>query len=267
MGIVNLTPDSFSDGGRFDSPEAAVTAALALEAAGASVLDLGAESSRPGSEPISIDEELARLMPVLAKLRPQTDLPISVDTTKARVAGAALEAGADWINDISALRADPDMARTIADSGAALVLMHMLGEPKTMQHAPDYADCLAQVQSMLLARVDAAIAAGISRDRLLIDPGIGFGKRLEDNCALIRGLPTLVASGLPVLLGASRKSFLGELLGSDGRPPRPAPERDVATVAIVCEGWRAGVAVHRAHNVRYAIDALRTLAGLSRKDE
>lgn len=265
MGIVNLTPDSFSDGGRYKTPDAAVDAALEMAATGASVLDLGAESSRPGSDPVTPDEELRRLLPVLERLRPRTDLPISIDTTKASVARACLELGADWINDITALGGDAEMADVVAGAGAVVVLMHMRGTPKTMQDAPRYDDVVGEVRDALMARVRTAIESGIGTERILIDPGIGFGKRLEDNLALLRRLDVLVETGYPVLLGASRKRFLGALIDS-GCAPRPIESRDAATIATLALGWFAGVTVHRVHNVRYAMDALRTLTGIGRRE-
>jgi dihydropteroate synthase len=263
MGILNLTPDSFSDGGSYPDPEAAVAAALAMAADGADVLDLGAESSRPGADPVPAAVELSRLLPVLEALRPRTHLPISIDTTKAVVAAAALERGADWINDITALGADPDLARVVAGQGAAVVLMHMRGRPKTMQESPAYADPVAEVGHELQAAIERALAAGIGRERILIDPGLGFGKRPADSAALLRGLPALGRLGYPVVVGASRKSFLAALL-AEPEPPPPA-ERDAATVAATAIAWSGGAALHRVHNVRYARHALRILDGIGRK--
>ena len=264
MGIVNLTPDSFSDGGRLGDPQTAVAHALSLVREGADVLDLGAESSRPGSDPVSSEEELDRLLPVLEALRPETDVPISIDTTKASVARAALERGADWINDISALRFDPEMAAVVADSNASVVLMHIRGRPKTMQDAPQYDDPVAELQAELAERVEAAIAAGIEPERIVIDPGIGFGKRLEDNLALLRELEALTDSPYPLLLGASRKSFLGRVLADESGVSRPVEGREIASMAVLARGFAAGVSVHRVHAVRYAKDMLRTLASICR---
>jgi dihydropteroate synthase len=240
-----------------------VAHALGLERDGAAILDLGAESSRPGAEAVSADEEMRRLLPVLEELRPQTQVPISVDTTKAEVAAAALERGADWINDITALRADPELSRVAAEHGAPVVLMHMQGLPATMQAAPSYDDVVAEVVDSLEERLGAAVAAGIPAEHVLVDPGIGFGKRLEHNTGLLLGLARLRRLGRPVVLGVSRKSFLGELLTGDRLEP-PSAERDVATVAAMAVGHAAGVCVHRVHNVRYARDALRTLTGIGR---
>lgn len=263
MGILNVTPDSFSDGNRYPTVHAAVTAAIEMEAAGAHVLDIGGESSRPGARTVSADEEMERVLPVLESLRSKTRLPISIDTRKARVAQAALELGADWINDISAL-GDPAMGGVVARSGAGLVLLHMQGEPATMQRAPRYDDPLAEVTGALRAAAARATAAGVDRGQILIDPGIGFGKSLEHNLALLRGLDTLCDAGFPVVLGASRKSFLGQLTAAGGEPAPPA-ERDAATLAVLARAHAAGVSVHRVHNVGYAMDALRTLDGIGRK--
>ncbi len=261
MGIVNLTPDSFSDGGRFAGPEAAVKAALALEADGASILDLGAESTRPGSDYVSSDEELRRLLPVLKALRPRTQAALSIDTRKAKVAQACLELGADWVNDVSGLRSDPELAAVLRDFDCPLVLMHMRGDPKTMQDSPSYEDVLSEVRAELGQRLEVALAAGIDQRRVILDPGLGFAKRYEDNLELLRGLAALHSLGCPILLGASRKSFLGRALGGESSPPPPA-ERDIATLASIAIGHRAGVAVHRVHQVRYASEFLRTLVAL-----
>ncbi|MFQ5505031.1 MAG: dihydropteroate synthase [Planctomycetota bacterium] len=264
MGIVNLTPDSFSDGGLFHDargrcrPEKAVRAALRLEQDGADVLDLGAESNRPGADPVAAETELQRLIPVLEALRPRTDLPISIDTKKAEVARIALEHGADWINDVSALRHDPEMGSVVAASGASVVLMHMRGSPKDMQEGPRYDDCLSEVKDHLGERAAHAERLGIPSNRILLDPGIGFGKRLVDNLALIRGLPELRSLGYPICLGASRKSFLGMLLAGERAAPPPAG-RDAGTLAVLAFAHAAGVSVHRVHHVRYARDMLLVL--------
>ncbi|MEZ5990039.1 MAG: dihydropteroate synthase [Planctomycetota bacterium] len=226
---------------------------------GAAILDLGAESTRPGARTVPLEEELARLLPVLGGLRRATDAVLSVDTRKAAVARAALELGADWINDVSGLRHDPALAGAVAEAGAGLVLMHSRGEPATMQRDPGYGDCLAEVAAELLASVDAARAAGVAADRLLLDPGIGFGKRHEDNLALLHGLPTLRALGHPVLLGLSRKAVTARLL--DERDPPPPSERDQATLALTAWCHGMGVSVHRVHRPGYAVQALRVLRG------
>lgn len=261
MGIVNLTPDSFSDGGRHASRDAAIESALAMERDGATILDLGGESTRPGARAISSTEELERVLPVLEGLRPKTDAVISIDTSKADVARAALDAGADWINDVTGLTADPDMAAVVSEARAGVVIMHMRGTPRSMQDSPSYADCFAEVRDEILTRVELARNHGIDDEQILIDPGIGFAKRLEHNLELLRELPTLRTLGFPILLGVSRKSFLGRLIGRTGDVP-PAAERDAATVAALCFAATSGVSVHRVHNVRYATQALRILGGI-----
>ena len=274
MGILNLTPDSFSDGGRFRSVDQAVAEAMRMIEDGADILDLGAESSRPGATPVPIEEEMSRLLPVVAELRQRTDIPLSIDTVKARVAGAALELGADWINDISALRADPEMVGLAAATGAPLVLMHMRGEPRTMQEEPQYRDCLGEVMAGLGTQVDRALEAGVNPAQILVDPGIGFGKTLEHNLELIRGLPRIAELGYPVLLGLSRKSLLAALLdkGSRTNPPAGAgawapADRDIATMALTAWTHDKGVSVHRVHHVRYARQILDVLAGMAERTD
>src|SRR5918999_4552947 len=208
MGVVNVTPDSFSDGGMFLRPPAAIAEARALHDAGAAIIDVGGESTRPGSEGVSAEEELTRLEPVLTALR---DLPLSVDTSKAVVAQRAVELGAIMVNDVTALRGDPELAGVVADSGAYLCLMHMRGEPRTMQVAPRYEDVASDVAAFLEERLAYAVAAGIREDHVCLDPGIGFGKTVEQNFELVRRLDVLLALGRPVLVGFSRKSSLGRL--------------------------------------------------------
>ena len=208
-GVVNVTPDSFSDGGRFLAPEQAARQARAMAEAGADLIDVGGESSRPGAYPVPLEEELSRVLPALEAIREVCDVPLSVDTTKAEVARQALERGVVVINDISALRADPEMARVAAESGAGVVLMHMQGRPRSMQTRPHYADVVGEVEKFFEERVAAAEAAGIRRDCLCLDPGIGFGKRLEDNLALLCASWRFRQTGLPAMVGASRKSFIG----------------------------------------------------------
>ena len=207
MGILNVTPDSFSDGGRFLEADEAVAHAREMVDAGADIIDVGGESSRPGSDPVPIEEEIQRVVPVVEAIRGEIETPISVDTTKAEVARHAIKAGADIVNDITAL-GDPEMATVVADSGAGLVLMHMQGEPKTMQEAPRYRDVLGEVEFFLRGRIRTACEAGVDLEQVCIDPGIGFGKRLEDNLALIAAGWRLRRLGVPVLLGMSRKSFI-----------------------------------------------------------
>ena len=224
MGIVNVTPDSFSDGGLAGTLEGAVAHALHLVAEGADLLDLGGESSRPGAEPVPLDEELRRVIPVVEALAPRVAVPISVDTTKAEVARQALRAGASIINDIRGLDGDPDLARLVAEAGAGVVLMHMAGTPQTMQVDPRYDDVVREVRDDLARRIERAEASGIPRDRIAIDPGIGFGKTFEHNLELLRNLDRFANLGCALLVGTSRKGFLGTLTG------RPVGERATASV-------------------------------------
>lgn len=247
MGILNVTPDSFSDGGRFAELEDAVDAARAMRADGADIIDVGGESTRPGADPVSPEAEAARVVPVLEGLR--GELPLSIDTRRAAVAERALDLGAVLVNDVSG-GADPAMLPLVASRAAGIVLMHMRGEPGTMQDDPRYRDVVAEVEEYLLARAEAAAATGVPRDRILIDPGIGFGKRLEHNLALLRALPRLARHGWPVLVGVSRKRFLGELTG------RPVGERVEGTVAAVTLAAFHGAAVVRVHDVPPARDAV-----------
>ncbi|MBX3458426.1 MAG: dihydropteroate synthase [Planctomycetes bacterium] len=242
MGIVNVTPDSFSDGGSFVDRDAAVTHALQLVREGADVLDIGGESTRPGALPVSASEEIARVVPVIRALRGRVNTPISIDTMKAEVAQAALDAGADIVNDVSA-GTDPAMFALCARRGCLLVLMHMKGTPRTMQSDPEYGDVLREVAAHLQDRVSAATAAGIPRNHLWIDPGFGFGKLPAHNVALVRRLPELAALGLPLLLGVSRKSTLGALTGA------PVHDREPESLAAGLVGAMQGAAVLRVHEV------------------
>jgi len=244
MGILNVTPDSFSDGGRFLSPDAAVERALAMEKEGADIIDVGGESSRPGAEPVPVEEELRRVLPVLERLRGKLRIPISIDTTKAEVAEAALRAGASIVNDISALRFDPAMASLVAKFGAGLVLMHMLGTPKTMQQAPHYEDVVTEVRDFLAERAQYAQSQGIPREAIAVDPGIGFGKTVEHNLELLRRLPELVELGFPVLVGPSRKSFIGAILGLG------VEERLEGTLAACAVAVVRGADILRVHDVK-----------------
>ena len=245
MGVINVTPDSFSDGGRFAGPEAAVAEAQRLAAQGASILDIGGESTRPGAAPVDPEAEAERILPVIEGLR---DLPVSVDTRRASVAARALRAGAILVNDVSA-GADPEMFPAVAAHGAGVVCMHMRGEPGTMQGDPRYADVVSEVEAFLLGRAEAAEAAGVARDRIVIDPGIGFGKTLAHNLALLRALPRLAGHGLPVLVGPSRKSFLGQITG------REVADRQDATTAAVTLCAFHGATVVRVHDLPAARDA------------
>ncbi len=244
-GIVNVTPDSFSDGGRFLRPDAAIAHALRLARDGADILDIGGESTRPVAAPVSTNEEIARVVPVIeGVLAAGVDVDVSIDTRHALVADAALAAGATIVNDVSGA-ADPRMLDVTARHGAGLVLMHMRGTPQTMQDRPVYDDVVAEVATYLDERRSAAVAAGVAPDRIWLDPGIGFGKALEHNVELLRGLEALVRMGAPVLLGASRKSFLGSLTGRD------IPEERLAgSLACVLRALEAGVRGVRVHDVR-----------------
>lgn len=257
MGVVNVTPDSFSDGGRLAGVEAAVGHALRLVDEGAQIIDVGGESSRPGAMPVDEAEERARVVPVVAALRARSAVCISVDTVKAAVADAALAAGADVINDITALGGDPDMAAVAAAHGAGVVLMHMRGRPATMQRGDlSSPDLVGEVVDHLRGRLDAALAAGIAADAICLDPGIGFGKTFEQNLSLVGELRRLRALGRPVLVGASRKAFLGQLTG------RAVEARDVATAAAsACAVWQ-GAHVLRVHAVGAVRDAVRVAAAM-----
>lgn len=253
MGILNVTPDSFSDGGRHLSVEAALTQAAALVKGGATVLDIGGESTRPGAEPVAAETELDRILPVLRGLH-GTEIVVSVDTYKPEVAAAALRAGAHLVNDVSGLR-NPEMVQVCAEAGAPAVVMHMQGEPRTMQRAPHYDDVQREVLAELQRAAAGALAAGVPS--VMLDLGIGFGKTLEHNIALLRGLSELVALGYPVLLGASRKGLIRELAGESA-----ADERDPGSVALHLWGAQQGVAMVRVHNVAAHAQALKVWAAL-----
>jgi len=250
MGVLNVTPDSFSDGGAHDGR--AVEVGLAMVADGAAIVDVGGESTRPGAAPVSVAEELARVIPVIEGLRRGTEAWISVDTSKPEVMSAAVAAGADMINDVRALRGEATLAAAAA-SGAAVCLMHMQGEPDTMQDDPRYDDVVAEVSAFLRARIDACIAAGISAERIAVDPGIGFGKTLDHNLALLRATDELAAIGPPLLIGVSRKSMFGKLLG------REVGERLSASLAAGIHTVLHGARILRVHDVRETVDALRVI--------
>ncbi len=252
MGVVNVTPDSFSDGGLYLDPAAAISHGRRLAAEGAGILDIGGESTRPGAPSVPADEELSRVIPVIEGLaRPGTGAQISVDTSKAAVAAEALRAGASLVNDVTALRGDPELAAVIADSGAQCCLMHMLGTPRTMQDDPRYEDVVREVKAFLQERVAFAVEAGIGEERILIDPGIGFGKTAAHNLELLRRLDELVELGVPVLVGTSRKSFLGRLTGR-GEPQ----DRLAGTIASCVMAYERGASVFRVHDVAPVRDAL-----------
>lgn len=251
MGVLNATPDSFSDGGLFQSVDEAVDQGLRLAAEGADVIDIGGESTRPGAPAVGAAEEISRVVPVIEALAPRTDAAISIDTSKAEVARAALAAGAEIVNDVTALR-DPAMPGVVAAAGGAVVLMHMRGDPRTMQQDPRYGDVVAEVREFLRERAEAAVAAGIAPDRIALDPGIGFGKTVEHNLRLIAGLGEFAQLGFPVLLGASRKSFLATAAQCPD-----VGERDTPTAALTALGFQSGARIFRVHAARPNMQALR----------
>lgn len=244
MGILNVTPDSFFDGGRYFDPGRAVDHGLRLADEGADIIDVGGESSRPGSDPIPAEEEIRRIVPVISSLRTQTRVLLSVDTTKFETARAALGAGADIINDISSFEMDPRLLVLAAETGAGFILMHMQGVPKTMQAAPRYEDVVAEVRGFLAEKIEIAAAYGLNKESLAVDPGIGFGKRLEDNCALIRELETIAGIGRPVVMGVSRKSMIGKILDV------PPEERLEGSLAAAVVGLARGAHILRVHDVQ-----------------
>lgn len=243
MGVVNVTPDSFFDGGLYFDKEKAVEQGLKLASEGADIIDIGGESTRPGSDPVPREEEIRRVIPVISALRQKIDVLISIDTTKCEVAQAALDAGADMINDISSFRFDPRMADLAAQNNAGVILMHMKGKPKTMQADPFYEDLLEEVKSFLKERLENAQASGIKKEKIIIDPGIGFGKRLEDNLALINNLSFLEELGRPVLIGISQKSFIGKILNL------PPEERLEGTIASAVLSIVRGAHILRVHDL------------------
>jgi dihydropteroate synthase len=259
VGILNATPDSFSDAGLHLDPARAAAAATEMVAAGARMLDLGAESTRPGAVPVPAEEERRRLLPVLRAVRRAVGVPISVDTTKADVARWALEEGADVVNDVSAGRFDPDMLPLCARSGVPVVLMHMQGTPATMQRDPRYTDVAREVTGFLGERARAAIAAGVAADAVVVDPGIGFGKTVEHNCRLLRRLDLIAALGYPVLVGVSRKGFIGRLLGGGGTETRL--QGTAAAVALAVAGGARFLRVHDVAAMRDVVAVAEAVAG------
>ena len=252
MGILNVTPDSFSDGGRHAGIAAALEHARQMIAEGAAIIDVGGESTRPGAAEVGVEEEIARTVPVIAALRAEWHGCISIDTSKAAVAAAALDAGADVVNDVSGLRADPAMAALCAARGCGVVVMHMQGDPRTMQAAPHYDDVVAEVRAFFEERLATLVAQGLAAETICFDPGIGFGKKVEHNLELLRSLVELQVSDRPLLLGVSRKSFLGKVLGSADLADRAWP-----TVAITAWTREAGAMIHRVHDVKPNAEALR----------
>jgi dihydropteroate synthase len=255
MGVVNVTPDSFSGDGIYLHHDAAVTEAYGMLDCGAAIVDVGGESTRPGSEPVSVDEELRRIEPVLEVLRGE---PISIDTSKAEVARRALELGAELVNDVTALRGDPELAGVVGDAGAYLCLMHMLGEPRTMQADPRYDDVVSEVKAFLEERLAFAVSHGIREQHVCLDPGIGFGKTPEHNFELVRRLDELCAIGRPMVVGFSRKSTLGKLMGD----PSAKTGSTAASVGVAVAAYERGATILRVHDVREHVEALRAAAAV-----
>ena len=269
MGIVNVTPDSFSDGGQFLDPDAAVAHGNELAEHGADVLDVGGESTRPGAAPVPADEELRRVVPVVERLAVATTVPLSVDTTKAAVARAALDAGATVVNDVSAGRSAPEILDVTAAAGAGYVVMHMQGEPRTMQADPRYDDVVAQVGDFLADRIEVAREAGVAEGALAADPGIGFGKTVEHNLRLLAGLPALAERvGVPVLVGTSRKTFVGKVLARAGAASGDlaVDQREEGTLATIVWAVERGASIVRVHDVLPAVHAVRLLDALHSAD-
>jgi dihydropteroate synthase len=263
MGVVNVTPDSFSDGGLWLDAGAAVGHGVELHAEGAAILDIGGESTRPGADPVGADEELRRIIPVLEGLRERAPgAVLSIDTSKLAVARTALEAGATYVNDVTALRHDPAIAALVAEAGVDCCLMHMQGEPRTMQTDPRYGDVVDDVRAFLEERAAFAIGEGVAPERVQVDPGIGFGKTLEHNLTLLRRLDEIAALGFPVVVGVSRKSFLGALTGREA-----AADRVAATVAANVLAYERGARVFRVHDVPPTVDALKVAAGTLAGDD
>lgn len=256
MGVVNVTPDSFSDGGVNLDPDAAEASARHMLDEGAAIVDVGGESTRPGSRGVTLDEELRRVVPVLERLQ---GAPVSIDTAKADVARRALELGAELVNDVTALRADARMAEVVAESGAYLCLMHMQGEPRTMQADPTYDDVVADVAAFLEQRLRFAVRAGIAEELICLDPGIGFGKTMEQNFELVRRLPELATLGRPLVVGFSRKSSLGRVLGEPGAKTGPLS----ASVAAAVTAYERGATILRVHDVREHVEALTVAAAVA----
>jgi dihydropteroate synthase len=255
MGVVNVTPDSFSDGGVHLQPAAAVAAGWRMVDEGAAIIDVGGESTRPGAEGISLDEELRRVVPVLEGLH---GAPISIDTAKAEVARRAIELGAELVNDVTALRGDGELAEVAASAGSYVCLMHMQGDPRTMQVEPTYDDVVSDVAAFLEERLRFAVAAGIAEERICLDPGIGFGKTVQQNFELVRRLDVLVAIGRPVVIGFSRKSSLGRILGDPGAKTGPLS----ASIAVAVAAFERGATIIRAHDVREHVEALTVAAAV-----
>ena len=266
MGILNVTPDSFSDGGQFSSVDEALAFAEQMISDGADMIDVGGESTRPGGEPVSAEEEIERVVPVIEALSARVDVPLSVDTTKSEVARAALDAGAAIVNDISALRFDFYVADAVARAGAGLVLMHSRGTPATMHRLPPVADIMDEVVSSLRASIHMAERRGVKRESIVIDPGIGFGKSQQQNVELIARLDKLIAAfpDYPLLIGTSRKSFIGKILSDDSANPAPASERLYGTLATIAVSVLKGANIIRVHDVKAAVEVVRVSESIKR---
>ena len=263
MGVLNCTPDSFYAGSRVAGEREAARQATDMIEAGATILDIGGESTRPGSKPVDAAEERSRVVPVIEAIRNFSDIPISIDTQKASVASSAIDAGADIVNDVSALRADDAMLSLVAEREVGVVLMHMLGTPETMQHNPTYSDVVGEILHFLVTRANDVSAAGVSRDQIIIDPGIGFGKRLEDNLRLIHDLPAFFAPGFPVLVGASRKRLVGAVLSEARGTDVPVGDRLAGTLAVHVIAAMKGADIIRVHDVRETYDAVHMVAAVN----
>jgi dihydropteroate synthase len=261
MGILNLTPDSFSDGGRFTAPARSIARAREMVEEGAAIIDVGGESTRPGAPDVSVEEELARVVPVIEAIATRLDVPVSVDTSKPEVMRAAVAAGAGLINDVRALQ-EPGALEAAAELGVPVCLMHMQGRPRTMQDAPRYGDVVAEVRDFLLERATGCEAVGIPRERILLDPGFGFGKTLEHNLRLLASVDRLVATGYPVLVGMSRKSMIGQILEG-----APVEERLHGSVAAALIAAMKGARILRVHDVKPTVDALRVFAAMQQVGE
>lgn len=257
MGILNVTPDSFHDGGRYLQPEVAIDRARQMAITGAGIIDVGGESTRPGSEPVSLEEELRRVIPVIEAIAPELEIPVSIDTGKAEVARKALAAGAKMINDITALRGDPEMAAAAAEAACPLCLMHMLGEPRTMQENPHYQDVIIDIKDFFRERIEYATSHGIKRENLILDPGIGFGKTLAHNLKIIGHLDKFAVLGLPLMIGASRKRFIGSLTGEEDTEKRLA-----GTIATNILAFERGACIFRVHDVPENFQALRVATAI-----
>jgi dihydropteroate synthase len=269
MGIVNVTPDSFSDGGKFFDCDAAVAQGENLAAEGAAIIDIGGESTRPFSDPIPVEEEIRRVVPVIEKLAPRISVPISIDTTKADVARRAIAAGASIINDVSALRFDPDLAAVAGDSDAPMILMHMLGEPKSMQVEPRYDNLIDEIRQFLEDAVGRAQNLGVSRSKIILDPGIGFGKTVEHNLLLIKHVQAFASLDTPLLIGASRKAFIRKILkDEDGQDLRPdLPMVETGSQAAAAAAILSGAHIVRVHNVANTIATAKILDALMNVQE